>query len=159
MNAEVWAESRGARGMLLNAVDDLPHCSFIAPAIHRAGDITVAVSTAGKSPALAVRLRERIATLIGAEHAQFLDLLGEVRPSVAARVPDSRTRTRLWYEIVDSDAVEAVRRGDVPAARRRIEELVATAASAHGPRRRAPGDGLFGRCGLPATPASSPCAA
>src|SRR5947207_370207 len=83
--------------ILLNAVDDLPHCSFIAPAVHRAGDIAVAVSTGGKRPALAVRLREQIGTLIGQEHAEFLDLLGELRPTVAARVPDPKVRTRLWY--------------------------------------------------------------
>ncbi|HEY3220166.1 MAG TPA: siroheme synthase CysG [Gemmatimonadales bacterium] len=123
VNADVWAEAE-ERGILLNAVDDLPHCSFIAPAVHRAGDIAVAVSTGGKSPALAVRLREQIGTLIGREHAEFLDLLGELRPTVAARVPDHKVRTRLWYQIVDSDGVEYVRRRDLAGARRRIEELV-----------------------------------
>src|SRR2546427_4047392 len=63
VNRRVWTEAE-ERGTLLNAGDDLPHCHFIAPAVHRAGDITVAVSTAGKSPALAVRLREQIARLI-----------------------------------------------------------------------------------------------
>jgi len=128
VNADVWAEAEQG-GILLNAVDDLPHCSFIAPAVHRAGDIAVAVSTGGKSPALAVRLREQIGTLIGQEHAEFLDLLGELRPTVAARVPDPKVRTRLWYEIVDSDAVEYVRRRDRAGARRRIEEMVARAVS------------------------------
>src|SRR5204862_74193 len=58
VNARVWAEAE-REGVLLNAVDDLDHCSFIAPAIHREGDITVAVSTSGKSPALAARPRQR----------------------------------------------------------------------------------------------------
>src|SRR6266436_4564110 len=123
VNADVWAEAE-ERGIMLNAVDDLPHCSFIAPAVHRAGDIAVAVSTAGKSPALAVRLREQIRALIGREHAEFLDLLGELRPTVAARVPDHKVRTRLWYQIVDSDAVDYVRRRDLAGARRRIEKLL-----------------------------------
>jgi len=123
VNAAVWAEAE-ERNVLLNAVDDLPHCSFIAPAIVRAGDITVAISTAGKSPALAVRLKERIRDVIRPEEAAFLDLLGELRPSVAARVPDFKRRTKLWYQIVDSDAVEYVRRGDITGARRRIDELV-----------------------------------
>ena len=138
VNARVWAEAE-TRGIPLNAVDDLPHCSFIAPSVHRVGDIAVAISTGGKSPAFAVRLRERIATLVGIEHAQFVDLLGELRPTVAARVPDARTRTRLWYDIVDSDAVEAVRRGDVAAARRRIEELVAAATGTATAQRPTPG--------------------
>jgi len=132
-NAAVWDEAE-ERGILLNAVDDLPHCSFIAPAIHREGDIAVAISTGGKSPAFAVRLRERIAALIGHEEGEFLNLLGELRPHVAARVPDSKLRTRLWYQIVDSDALEYVRRGDVTGARRRIDELVEQMASGHATR-------------------------
>lgn len=123
VNAAAWAEAEQA-GVPLNAVDDLEHCSFIAPAIHREGDITVAVSTSGKSPALAARLRRRIGDLIGAAEARFCALLGELRPEVAARVPDARDRTDLWYRIVDSDAIEFVRRGDLEGARRRIEELV-----------------------------------
>ena len=126
-NRAVWDEAQ-ARGVLLNAVDDLPHCSFIAPAIHRQGDVAIAVSTAGKSPALAVRLRERIGRLIGPEYATLLELLGELRAELARRVADTRIRTRLWYRIVDSDAIALVRRGDVGGARRRIEQLVQAAA-------------------------------
>src|SRR5574341_652322 len=57
-NRDVWTQAE-RRGIPLNAVDDLPHCSFIAPSVHRRGAVTIAVSTAGTSPALAVRLRER----------------------------------------------------------------------------------------------------
>jgi uroporphyrin-III C-methyltransferase / precorrin-2 dehydrogenase / sirohydrochlorin ferrochelatase len=126
VNARVWAEAERA-GILLNAVDDTEHCSFIAPAIHRAGDITVAVSTAGKSPALAARLRERVARSIGPVEARLCALLGELRPELAARVPDARARTALWYRIVDSDVIEFVRRGDMGGARQRVEELVRVA--------------------------------
>src|SRR5207245_10988373 len=118
-NRAVWVEAE-ARGVLLNAVDDLPHCSFIAPAIHRQGDVAVAVSTAGTSPALAARTRERIGRLIGPEYATLLELLGELRAGLARRVPGGLLGTRLWYRIVDSDAIERVRRGDVEGARRRI---------------------------------------
>src|SRR5256885_15967967 len=123
VNEAVWAEAERV-GVPLNAVDDLEHCSFIAPAIHREGDITVAVSTGGKSPALAVRLRQRIARLVGRVEARLCALLGELRPELAARVPDVRARTALWYEIVDSDVIEFVRRGGVEGARRGIEELL-----------------------------------
>ena len=122
-NAQVWAEAE-REGVLLNAVDDLDHCSFIAPAIHREGDITVAVSTAGKSPALAARLRQRVARLVGPAEARLCELLGALRPELAARVPDSRARTALWYRLVDSDVIEFVRRGDMEGARERVDELV-----------------------------------
>src|SRR5256884_2272320 len=123
VNEAVYAEAERL-GVPLNAVDDLEHCSFIAPAIHREGDITVAVSTGGKSPALAVRLRQRIARLVGRAEARLCALLGELRPELAERVPDARARTALWYEIVDSDVIEFVRRGDMEGARGRIEELL-----------------------------------
>src|SRR5437762_13802018 len=122
-NGAVWAEAERV-GVPLNAVDDLEHCSFIAPAIHREGDITVAVSTGGKSPALAVRLRQRIARLVGRAEARLCALLGELRPELAGRGPGARARTALWYEIVDSDVIEFVRRGDIEGARGRLAELV-----------------------------------
>ncbi len=122
-NGAVWAEAEQL-GVPLNAVDDLEHCSFIAPAVHREGDITVAVSTAGKSPALAVRLRQRIARLVGRAEARLCELLGELRPGLAERVPDTPARTALWYRIVDSDVIDFVRRGDIEGARGRIAELV-----------------------------------
>src|SRR5207247_8716243 len=100
---------------------------------HGQGDVAVAVSTSGKSPALAVRLREWIGRLIGPEYATLLELLGELRAELAQRVPDARIRTRLWYRIVDSDAIESVRRGDVAGARRRIGPLApAPAGGSHG---------------------------
>src|SRR5881275_989228 len=122
-NGAVWAEAEQL-GVPLNAVDDLEHCSFIAPAVHREGDITVAVSTAGKSPALAVRLRQRIARLVGRAEARLCELLGELRPGLAERVPDAPARTALWYRIVDSDVIDFLRRGDIEGARGRMAELV-----------------------------------
>lgn len=138
-NQAIYEEAE-REGVLLNAVDDIEHCHFIAPAVFRQGDVVVTISTAGKSPALAVRLRERLGALVGPEYATFLDLLGEVRPEVSARVPDLPARAALWYRIVDSDAIEFVRRGDLPGARRRIRELIdahdASRARRNGPRSR-----------------------
>ncbi len=129
INHEIWEDAEQARA-LLNAVDDIPHCHFIAPAIFRQGHLTVAISTAGKSPALGVRLRDRIGRLIGPEYGAFLDLLGGLREDIAAREPDPARRTALWYRIVDSDALDDLRRGDPEAARRRIASLLDSAGPA-----------------------------
>src|SRR2546430_4159217 len=90
-------------------------------------------------------------SLVGRVEARLCELLGELRPELAERVPDTRVRTALWYEIVDSDVIEFVRRGDIDGARRRIEELL-------GPHPLSPSP--FGRGGTvylvgagPATPA------
>jgi len=128
-NPEIWDEAERER-VILNAVDDMPHCHFIAPAIVRRGDLTVAVSTAGKSPALGVRLRDRIGALVGQEYAAFLDLLGSLREEVAAREPDLARRARLWYRLVDSDVMAYLKRGDAGGARRRVTALLESAAPA-----------------------------
>lgn len=118
-----WAEAEQER-VLLNAVDDPPHCHFIAPAVHRQGDLAVAVSTGGKSQALGVRVRDRLAALLGPEYAVFLEMLGDLRAEVAAREPDPARRTALWYRLVDSDALEHLRRGETAGARRLLRELL-----------------------------------
>src|SRR5207302_1308363 len=82
--------------------------------IHRQGELTVAISTAGRAPALAVRLRDRIAAVIGPEYAELLGMLAEVREQIATRVPDFEARRRLWYRIVDSDALALARVADLP---------------------------------------------
>lgn len=115
INHQVWQEA-SANKQLVNVVDDTPHCNFIAPAILRNGDLTIAISTAGKAPALAVRLKERIQQEIGPEHKRFLELAGQLREPLARHVPDFETRKALWYELVDSDALNLLARGDEPAA-------------------------------------------
>jgi len=125
----VWQNAERQR-VLINAVDATPHSSFIAPATFQQGDLTVAVSSAGKSPALAVRVRNRIAALLGPEYATLLTWLGDLREEVAARIPDAAARTALWYRIVDSAVIEFIRRGDLPEARRHLDRLVQDAEAA-----------------------------
>ncbi len=114
-NAEVWAEAE-ARGIPMNAVDDASHCSFIFPAIHRQGDLTIAVSSGGKSPALASRVRDRIAREIGPTYAQFLGMLGQLRPEVIERFPGFERRREIWYRLVDSRAYDLLEAGEPEAA-------------------------------------------
>lgn len=127
VNQRIWEEAE-RRDIPLNAVDDLRHCHFLAPAIHRVGDVTVAISTAGKAPALAVRLRQQLAELVRPEHGLLADLLGSLRREVTASVPDFAARKQLWYRMVDSDALTLLRDGNVDAARERVYELLAGAA-------------------------------
>ncbi|MFN8473532.1 MAG: bifunctional precorrin-2 dehydrogenase/sirohydrochlorin ferrochelatase [Anaerolineae bacterium] len=122
-NARVWQEAM-EHNVLMNVVDDTPHCNFIAPSILRRGDLTVAISTSGKAPAVAVRLREQLETMIGPEYAQFLTLAGAARAPLLARTPDFEERKALWYRLVDSDVFDLLRRGDEAGARARIAEIL-----------------------------------
>jgi precorrin-2 dehydrogenase / sirohydrochlorin ferrochelatase len=68
------------RRIFCNVADVPDLCSFILPALHRRGPITVAVSTGGASPALAQWLRDRFAAQVGAEHEQLAGELRRLRP-------------------------------------------------------------------------------
>jgi siroheme synthase-like protein len=123
INHKVWQEASANR-QLVNVVDDTPRCNFIAPAILRKGDLTLAISTAGKAPALAVRLKERLQEQLGTEYERFLELSGQLREPLARHVPDFETRKALWYELVDSDALNLLAQGDEPAALETISQIV-----------------------------------
>lgn len=119
----VWQEAQ-RRNILINTVDDPPRCGFIAPAIVRRGDLAVAISTNGKAPALAVRLRQRLESELGEEYGRFLALAGSVRAPLLASRPDFGERRELWYRLVDSDVLDLLRQGDEEAARTRFAEIL-----------------------------------
>lgn len=123
INHQVWQEATANR-QLVNVVDDTPRCNFIAPSILRKGDLTIAISTSGKAPALAVRLKERFQRELGPEYERFLELAGELREPLARNVPDFETRKALWYELVDSGILDRLAHGDEITARKIISEIV-----------------------------------
>lgn len=123
INHQVWQEAT-ANHQLVNVVDDTPRCNFIAPSILRKGDLTIAISTSGKAPALAVRLKERLQREIGPEYERFLKLAGELREPLARHIPDFETRKALWYELVDSGILDVLADGDENTAREIISRVV-----------------------------------
>jgi siroheme synthase-like protein len=123
INHQVWQEAT-ANHQLVNVVDDTPRCNFIAPSILRKGDLTIAISTSGKAPALAVRLKERLQREIGPEYERFLELAGELRQPLAQHIPDFEIRKALWYELVDSEILDVLARGDEALARKMISHVV-----------------------------------
>ena len=111
VDGAVYEDAEGA-GVLVNAADDPAHCNFYLPAVHRAGSVSVAVSTGGRSPALASWLRSRIATLIGADVALLAERVGAVRDELRARGLTSEGRD--WTALIEqlrtcSDPEESAR--------------------------------------------------
>lgn len=123
INHQIWQEAT-ANHQLVNVVDDTPRCNFIAPSILRKGDLTIAISTSGKAPALAVRLKERLQREIGPEYERFLELAGELREPLARHVPDFEARKALWYQLVDSEILDLLARGDEASAREISSQVV-----------------------------------
>jgi precorrin-2 dehydrogenase/sirohydrochlorin ferrochelatase len=89
------------RGVLVNVMDDVRNCDFAAPAVVRRGDLVLAISTGGRSPALARRLREDLEGRFGAEWAEVLEVLREVRQETLPLLADLRERSRRWNEALD----------------------------------------------------------
>jgi len=117
-------KSATARRIFCNVVDDRSLCSFIAPAIIARGDIQIAVSTGGASPALAQKIRDEIASLIGPEYADLLELLAEVRQEVMETVAQSEQRGLIFHAIVESDALNLLRSGRREQARLLVRDIV-----------------------------------
>jgi siroheme synthase-like protein len=95
----VFADA-SARQIFCNVEDVVEQCSFILPALHRRGPITLAVSTSGASPALAQHLRDRFAAQIGFEHEQLANELRRIRPWVKQNFHTYAERREYFRERV-----------------------------------------------------------
>lgn len=122
-NAAFAAEAERRR-VLFNAADDPAHCRFWMPSVHRQGALVIAVSTTGRCPALAVRLRERFAEEFGPHYAEFLELCGQIRSRISRAVPGFEARRRLWHALVDSPALGFLQQGRPEDARATLQQLV-----------------------------------
>jgi siroheme synthase-like protein len=100
LNAFVYAEA-DRRNILCNAVDDIDHCHFYYGSIVQRGDLQIAVSTNGKSPALAQRLRKELEQQFGPEYEHWVEWLGAARETLRAQSIDPET-TKHWLHILAS---------------------------------------------------------
>lgn len=127
-NAAIFRLAEQQR-VLCNSVDDPERCRFSFGALHRQGDLTIAISTNGWAPAVAVRLKEKMQREIGPEYGEFLSILKEARPRIAARIADFSTRRELWYRLVDSEVLSLLRAGRSGEASAAVEEMIEQAAN------------------------------
>ena len=103
------AENCRRKGILLNAVDDPDNCDFYVPAQLHRGDVTVAVSTYGKSPVLAAYTKERIADVVTEEYGILADLLGEIREEVNASGRSMEEKKAFYRELMEKDPLTMIR--------------------------------------------------
>jgi uroporphyrin-III C-methyltransferase/precorrin-2 dehydrogenase/sirohydrochlorin ferrochelatase len=122
VNAACWEEAQ-AEGIPINVADDPERCDFIIPAVVERGDLSIAISTNGKSPALAARLRRRLSGMLGFEYGRLLEVLDGVRRRLKATGLNFDQKKRILYRLIDSDLRRLVRESDDD----RISALVDTA--------------------------------
>jgi precorrin-2 dehydrogenase / sirohydrochlorin ferrochelatase len=107
LNQAIFEEAQ-ARGVLCNAVDDPERCDFYYGAVVKRGDLQIAISTAGNSPALAQRLRQQLEVQFGPEYGEWLEQLGSVRKQLFSSEIDPELRRDLLHEIASQHAFEAL---------------------------------------------------
>jgi precorrin-2 dehydrogenase / sirohydrochlorin ferrochelatase len=134
VRAAVFAEADAGR-VLCNAVDDTEHCHFAVPSIVRRGELLMAISTGGRAPALAKRIRRRLGEEYGWEWEALVDVLGEVRAAtLPSRTVDFATWAARWRGVLDQvDALlELLDAGRIDEVRARVyAALNAETTSAH----------------------------
>jgi siroheme synthase-like protein len=102
INRSVAHEAK-KREILVNVVDDPGESDFIVPSFLRRGDLTIAISTGGTSPALAKKIRTKLEQDFGKEYGLLLPLIGEVRSTVKEK--EIMVREEAWQEALDLDSL------------------------------------------------------
>ena len=111
LHEAIAAEAR-SRGIPINVADEPGLCDFIMPAIVRRGDVQIAVSTSGASPALASRIRRDLEAIFGEEYAMVAQILRAVRSYLLEHQRDAAARARVLRGLAHSDLAERVREAD-----------------------------------------------
>ena len=117
VNAAVAREGK-QRGVWVNAVDDPANCDFIMPGIVRRGDIILAVSTSGGSPAMARKLREELEQFLTPEYALMLDLVAQVRRELCDR--GVKVEPEVWNAALDAEVKRLLSQGHLDEAKQRL---------------------------------------
>ena len=108
-NESIAADAR-RQGVLVNVVDDPNNSDFIVPSQFRRGDVIVAVSTSGRSPALARKIRSELEKGFKAEYAQLAILADEIRSEL--KLQRVTVSSNTWQEVLNLNSlIELVRRG------------------------------------------------
>ncbi len=139
VNKQVADEAR-SRDIWVNAADDVANCDFILPSLAKRGQISIATSTGGSSPALARWLRERMEDFLSDDVVALGDLLAEVRvlartrdrecaggcelaetpPPLLCKQCPNRIQADAWQQAIDDELQALLRAGNYEAARERI---------------------------------------
>ena len=115
---EMISKEARERNVLLNVVDVTHLCTFIAPAIARRGDVTIAVSTGGASPALARKFREELSAASLLEYADLAPLLSFARGELKRR--GVRVEPDHWQTCINEELLAMVQEDRTEEAKRRL---------------------------------------
>jgi siroheme synthase-like protein len=110
--------------ILANVLDQTENCNFIFPAVLYQGDLSIAVSSSGKSPLLAVSIRDELKERYGPEYAVLLEILGEVRTAVQLALPCFADRKAYYQSVMRADLLTRICREGREKAERFVHDLL-----------------------------------
>lgn len=119
LNRQISADAE-SRSLLCNIADRPEICNFTLPAIVRQGDFVIAISTAGKSPAFAKHIRNRLEIQFGPEYGTLLDLMGAIRRRLLADAHEPEVHKPLFERLIAEDLLGMVKDNDID----RIDQLL-----------------------------------
>lgn len=105
VNEAVYSQC-SQKNILVNVVDKPEICNFIVPSKVKKGDLTIAISTNGKSPMLARKIRQDLEKVYDYRYELFIDIMGEVRKEVFHTLKDAKKRSEFYKAIVYSDFID-----------------------------------------------------
>jgi precorrin-2 dehydrogenase / sirohydrochlorin ferrochelatase len=117
-------EAAAERRIPCNIADVPDLCTFIVPAVITQGDLMIAVSTGGSSPALAKRIRQQLQEQYGPEYAEMTALMGELRKLILRAGASSDENKKIFHEIVDSEILPALKKQDRERVMRILKDIL-----------------------------------
>jgi precorrin-2 dehydrogenase/sirohydrochlorin ferrochelatase len=110
--------------LLVNAVDQPADCNFIVPSVLSRGDLVIAVSTSGKSPAFARKVRVELEQSFGEEYGLFLNLMGNLRKEILRLGLSQEENKSTFEDLVTSDLLSAIREKNWDLASQIVEKVL-----------------------------------
>lgn len=110
-------------GILVNVADKPDECDFIYPSIVKRGDLTIAISTGGKSPAMSKKVREQIEACVGPEYEEYLELAGDLRKKIQTKY-GSTEGTKAFEKFFSSGILELLSENKRDEAKGRMENCI-----------------------------------
>lgn len=108
LNLQIHAEAERL-GLLCNIADHPDASNFILPSIVSRGDLSIAISTSGNSPALAKKLRKNLEKQFGDEYATFLTLMGNVRKKLLAQNHEPEGHKKLFEQLINTEIIKKIK--------------------------------------------------
>ena len=123
LNRQIFKDAE-ALGKLCNIADQPEACNFILPSVVHQGDLVIAISTSGKSPAFAKQLRKDLEKKFGKEYADFLQLMGAVREKLLAAEHAPETHKQKFEDLIHEGLIDLIKNRQTEAIDALLREIL-----------------------------------